>query len=87
MVCEDVHLENTILWLSSLLRFMMFIQAFARIENHYFVNKGFFPTDSFLLDNVEKIKHINTVIVQVYHPFVASSVILFMSCTSNDVNK
>ncbi|XP_027112723.1 proline iminopeptidase-like [Coffea arabica] len=42
----------------------MFSLAFARIENHYFVNKGFFPTDSFLLDNVEKIKHINTVIVQ-----------------------
>ncbi|KAL2254514.1 UNVERIFIED_CONTAM: Proline iminopeptidase [Sesamum indicum] len=41
-----------------------FCLAFARIENHYFVNKGFFPTDSFLLDNVEKIKHINTVIVQ-----------------------
>ncbi|KAL8541679.1 hypothetical protein ACS0TY_002804 [Phlomoides rotata] len=42
-----------------------FCLAFARIENHYFVNKGFFPSDSFLLDNVEKIKHINTVIVQV----------------------
>ncbi|KAK4438036.1 Proline iminopeptidase [Sesamum alatum] len=41
-----------------------FCLAFARIENHYFVNKGFFPTDTFLLDNVEKIKHINTVIVQ-----------------------
>lgn len=42
-----------------------FIQAFARIENHYFVNRGFFPTDSFLLDNVGKIRHINTTIVQV----------------------
>ncbi|KAI3445843.1 hypothetical protein Pfo_002508 [Paulownia fortunei] len=41
-----------------------FCLAFARIENHYFVNKGFFPFDSFLLDNIEKIKHINTVIVQ-----------------------
>ncbi|KAL7199586.1 hypothetical protein ACSBR2_021806 [Camellia fascicularis] len=29
-----------------------------------FVNKGFFASDSFLLDNVEKIRHINTVIVQ-----------------------
>ncbi|KAK6119861.1 hypothetical protein DH2020_046408 [Rehmannia glutinosa] len=38
--------------------------AFARIENHYFVNKGFFPSDSYLLDNIEKIKHIKTVIVQ-----------------------
>ncbi|XP_073045601.1 proline iminopeptidase isoform X1 [Primulina eburnea] len=41
-----------------------FCLAFARIENHYFVNKGFLPSDSFLLDNIEKIKHINTVIVQ-----------------------
>ncbi|KAK6163554.1 hypothetical protein DH2020_000418 [Rehmannia glutinosa] len=41
-----------------------FCLAFARIENHYFVNKGFFPSDSYLLDNIEKIKHIKTVIVQ-----------------------
>ncbi|OWM63713.1 proline iminopeptidase isoform X1 [Punica granatum] len=41
-----------------------FSLAFARIENHYFVNKGFFPNDSFLLDNIDKIRHINTVIVQ-----------------------
>ncbi|KAE9599319.1 putative prolyl aminopeptidase [Lupinus albus] len=41
-----------------------FSLAFARIENHYFVNKGFFPTDSFLLDGVDKIRHINAVIVQ-----------------------
>ncbi|KAJ0971810.1 hypothetical protein J5N97_019769 [Dioscorea zingiberensis] len=38
--------------------------AFARIENHYFVNKGFLPSDSFLLNNVDKIRHIKTVIVQ-----------------------
>lgn len=30
------------------------------------MNKGFFPSDSFLLDNVDKIRHINTIIVQVY---------------------
>ncbi|AQK87577.1 Proline iminopeptidase [Zea mays] len=39
--------------------------AFARIENHYFVNKGFLPSDSFLLDNVDKIRHIKGFIVQV----------------------
>lgn len=39
-------------------------QAFARIENHYCKNKGFLPTDSFLLDNVEKIRHIPAIIVQ-----------------------
>ncbi|XP_010248469.1 PREDICTED: proline iminopeptidase [Nelumbo nucifera] len=42
-----------------------FSLAFARIENHYFVNKGFFPSDSFLLDNIEKIRHVKTTIVQV----------------------
>ncbi|CAM0954613.1 unnamed protein product [Alopecurus aequalis] len=36
----------------------------ARIENHYFVNKGFLPSDSHLLDNVEKIRHIKAFIVQ-----------------------
>ncbi|GER43289.1 proline iminopeptidase [Striga asiatica] len=41
-----------------------FCLAFARIENHYFVNRGFFPSDSYLLDNIEKITHIKTVIVQ-----------------------
>ncbi|KAK3193207.1 hypothetical protein Dsin_024517 [Dipteronia sinensis] len=41
-----------------------FSLAFAKIENHYFVNKGFFSSDSFLLDNVDKIRHINTTIVQ-----------------------
>ncbi|KAL8160918.1 hypothetical protein V2J09_012407 [Rumex salicifolius] len=41
-----------------------FALAFARIENHYFVNKGFFPSDSFLLDNIDKIRHIKTTIVQ-----------------------
>ncbi|KMZ64994.1 Prolyl aminopeptidase [Zostera marina] len=41
-----------------------FSLAFARIENHFFVNKGFFPSDSYLLDNIEKIRHIKTIIVQ-----------------------
>ncbi|KAH7296659.1 hypothetical protein KP509_26G033100 [Ceratopteris richardii] len=41
-----------------------FCLAFARIENHYFMNKGFFPQDAYLLDNVDKIQHIPAVIVQ-----------------------
>ncbi|KAG2298080.1 hypothetical protein Bca4012_009291 [Brassica carinata] len=43
-----------------------FSLAFARIENHYFVNKAFFPSDSdsYLLDNIDKIRHIKTIIVQ-----------------------
>lgn len=38
--------------------------AFARIECHYFVNAGFMQTESQLIDNVDKIRHIPTVIVQ-----------------------
>ncbi|WP_248963985.1 prolyl aminopeptidase [Sphaerisporangium perillae] len=37
--------------------------AFARIENHYFVNNGFFDDDQLLRD-VDKIRHIPCVIVQ-----------------------
>lgn len=45
---------------------LTFLQAFARIENHYFVNKGFLSSDSYLLDNVDKIRHIKAFIVQVH---------------------
>lgn len=38
--------------------------AFARIEAHYFVNKGFFKSDSWLLDNAHTIRHIPTTIIQ-----------------------
>jgi proline iminopeptidase len=38
--------------------------AFARIECHYFVNKGFLKSDSQLIDDVGRIRHIPAVIVQ-----------------------
>eukprot|EP00604_Paraphysomonas_vestita_P002967 CAMPEP_0174821042 /NCGR_PEP_ID=MMETSP1107-20130205/5309_1 /TAXON_ID=36770 /ORGANISM="Paraphysomonas vestita, Strain GFlagA" /LENGTH=271 /DNA_ID=CAMNT_0016037641 /DNA_START=303 /DNA_END=1118 /DNA_ORIENTATION=+ len=43
-----------------------FSLAFARIENHYFMNRGFFPRDGFLLEKqqIDKIRHIPTFIVQ-----------------------
>ena len=43
-----------------------FSLAFARIENHYFTNEGFFPRDGYLLEksNIDAIRHIPTVIVQ-----------------------
>ncbi len=41
-----------------------FALAFARIECHYFINKGFFETDDQLIANVHKIRHIPCVIVQ-----------------------
>ncbi len=38
--------------------------SLARIECHYFMNNCFFPTENYLLENVSKIRHIPTVIVQ-----------------------
>jgi proline iminopeptidase len=38
--------------------------AFARIENHFFINRGWFPYDDYVLRNVHKIRHIPAVIVQ-----------------------
>ncbi len=40
-----------------------FALAFARIECHYFVHKGFFSEDGFLLRGIDRIRHIPTVIV------------------------
>ncbi|MBS9775319.1 prolyl aminopeptidase [Candidatus Gracilibacteria bacterium] len=41
-----------------------FALAFARIENHYFMNKGFFESENQILENIDSIRHIPTVIVQ-----------------------
>ena len=38
--------------------------AFARIECHYFVNRGFLKSDNQLIDDVGRIRHIPAVIVQ-----------------------
>jgi proline iminopeptidase len=53
-----------------------FSLAFARIENHYFVNKGFFPRDGYLLEdaNIARIQHIPTVIVQGRYDIVCPAV-------------
>ena len=39
-------------------------EAFARIECHYFINEGFFEYDGWILDQIDKIRHIPTEIVQ-----------------------
>ena len=39
-------------------------EAFARIECHYFINKGFFKNDGWILDNCSIIDHIPKVIIQ-----------------------
>jgi proline iminopeptidase len=38
--------------------------ALACIECHYFMNNSFFPSESYLMDNIDKIRQIPTVIVQ-----------------------
>lgn len=38
--------------------------SLARIECHYFMNGSFFPNENYLLENIDKIRHIPTVIVQ-----------------------
>ena len=35
-----------------------FVEAFARIENHYFMNNGFFQSDDWLLDQAALLRHI-----------------------------
>jgi proline iminopeptidase len=42
----------------------IFAEAFARIECHYFTNKGFYTEDGYLLKAVQKIRHLPCVIVQ-----------------------
>ncbi|MGA1599711.1 MAG: prolyl aminopeptidase [bacterium] len=41
-----------------------FALAFARIECHYFMNGGFFERDGQLLEDVDRIRHIPTIIIQ-----------------------
>ena len=41
-----------------------FAAAFARIECHYFVHGGFFPSENWIIENVEAIRHIPGTIVQ-----------------------
>ncbi len=48
--------------------------ALAKIECHYFMNNSFFPTEDYLIENIDKIRHIPTVIVQGRYDVVCPSV-------------
>tara|TARA_Y100000590_G_scaffold468355_1_gene650849 strand:+ start:994 stop:1944 length:951 start_codon:yes stop_codon:yes gene_type:complete len=39
-------------------------EAFARIECHYFINKGFFKSDGWILKNINKLNNMPNVIIQ-----------------------
>ncbi len=41
-----------------------FAVAFASIECHYFVNRGFFETDNWLIEQIDRIRHIPATLVQ-----------------------
>lgn len=41
-----------------------FSYAFARIECHYFINNAFFTTPNWILENIHKINHIKSVLIQ-----------------------
>ncbi len=41
-----------------------YARAFARLENHYFINSGFLETDGWILKNIDRIAQIPGVIVQ-----------------------
>jgi len=47
--------------------------SFARIESHYFVNKAFFPTGNWILENIDKIRHIPAAIIQGRYDVVCPS--------------
>lgn len=76
---EDVRLEAARAWsiwegsTSKLLPDQSLIDHFAephtalslaRIECHYFVNNIFFPSENYLIENIDKIRHVPAVIVQ-----------------------
>ena len=41
-----------------------FAEAFARIECHYFVNRGFFERENQIIENIDRLRHLPGVIVQ-----------------------
>jgi proline iminopeptidase len=41
-----------------------YARAFARLENHYLVHGGFLESDGWILENVDRISHIPSIIVQ-----------------------
>jgi proline iminopeptidase len=54
-----------------------FARALARIETHYFVNRGFFESEEQLLGGIERIRHIPAVIVQGRYDVVCPPVTAF----------
>ncbi len=47
-----------------------YAKAFARIENHFFMNKGFLEEENQIMNNLKKIKDIKAIIVQGRHDMI-----------------
>jgi proline iminopeptidase len=47
-----------------------YARTFARIENHYFINRGFLRSDDQIMEDLDKIKHIPAYIVQGRYDFI-----------------
>lgn len=54
--------------------------SLARIECHYFMNNSFFPTENYLIENVDKIRHVPTVIVQGRYDIVCPMISAWELC-------
>lgn len=51
--------------------------AFARIETHYFINNAFFETDNYLIEQVNRFRHVPTKIVQGRYDMVCPAISAF----------
>ena len=64
IVCVYIYIYIIYIYIYIYIQEPGFALAFARIENHYFTSKGFFPHERWHLENIYKIRHIPTFIVQ-----------------------
>jgi proline iminopeptidase len=62
--CLSVLLNSKLLFYAFVILFANQNKIQAQIENHYFVNKCFFETDNWILENIHNIQHIPGIIIQ-----------------------
>ena len=63
--------------------------AFSRIENHYFINKGFLENDDYIISNINKIEEIKGIIIQGRYDMVCppnSAYILHKAWSKSELN-
>ena len=63
--------------------------AFSRIENHYFINKGFLENDDYIISNINKINKLRGIIIQGRYDMVCppkSAYILHKAWLKSELN-